>query len=259
MKIIITHPWKISIEKAKKIQNALSKKVVTTSKLSLQEIKTIAACDVSFKQNQVSAAIVIMSFPELKLIEKFKKTLSIKGLFPYIPGYLSFREGPPLISLLKKIKKNVDVILFDGQGISHPRKIGIASHIGVLFDKPAVGCAKNLLCGIYAEPKPQKGSVSFIKDEKKSTIGAALRTRSFVKPVFVSPGHKISLKIAIDLIIKCSPKYRIPEPLREAHALSFQEYRSILPQKHRQCFFRLQVSPSQKLFFRRDATPCPTL
>ncbi|MFN3966907.1 MAG: endonuclease V [Endomicrobiia bacterium] len=212
----------ISLLEATRIQEELSNKISLKCVFSsLKEIKTIAGCDVSYDDNIVKASVVLFSFPELTILEKIKIQKLLKEVFPYIPGYLSFREGPLLIECIKKLKNKPDVTLFDGQGIAHPRKIGIAAHVGVLLDIPTIGCAKNLLYGIYEEPPTQvKGAYNYLKDPSGEIIGIVLRTREFVKPIFVSPGHKIDIEMSKDLVLACCRKYRIPEPLRIAHKVS---------------------------------------
>lgn len=157
--------------------------------------------------------------PSVRL-RKFKRVCAEKlATFPYIPGYLTFREGPALISAFKKIQNIPDVIIFDGQGIAHPRGLGIASHIGILLDKPSIGCAKSVLIGKYEEPGVTRGSFSpLIKDVRQ--IGVALRTRTGVSPVFVSVGNKMNIAGAVRLILDCAPRFRLPEPIRKAHLLS---------------------------------------
>jgi deoxyribonuclease V len=140
-------------------------------------------------------------------------------LFPYVPGFLSFREGPAIIEALSRLKIKPDLILLDGQGIAHPKGLGIASHIGILLDLPTVGCAKSRLVGEYKEPGSNKGAWSPLKFHG-SIVGAVLRTRDSVRPLFVSPGHRIDLKASIEIVLGCIGRYRIPEPLRRADILS---------------------------------------
>jgi deoxyribonuclease V len=139
--------------------------------------------------------------------------------FPYIPGLLSFREGPALVKALAKLTVQPDMVLFDGQGIAHPRRLGIASHIGVLLGIPTIGCAKSRLVGEYSEPHVQKGSCSPLR-HKGVTVGTALRTRSHIQPVFVSPGHLVDIDTSVQVVLECTGKYRIPEPLRRADMFS---------------------------------------
>jgi deoxyribonuclease V len=150
----------------------------------------------------------------------------MSNLFPYVPGFLTFREGPVLIKVIKKLSIKPDVILFDGQGIAHPIRLGIASHIGVLLNTPAIGCAKSRLIGEYKEPKLRRGAWSPLT-YNNNVVGAVLRTRDNVRPLFISPGHKIDLKASIDIVLNCISKYRIPEPLRRADYLSRRVKRSI--------------------------------
>lgn len=222
MKLQIEHPWNLSPREAKVLQEELSGKVSLKPTFnSLEEIESIAGCDVSFNDQEVIAAGVIMSLSDLQLIDKVIVTKKRETLFPYIPEYLSFREGPILVQLLQEFKLQPDVILFDGQGIAHPRRMGIATHMGVLFDVATIGCAKNLLYGEYEEPSPGSGRRSPLRDSATGeVIGMVVRTRDSVKPVFVSPGHKIDVNLSVEVVLKCTPKYRLPEPLRLAHRLS---------------------------------------
>ncbi|MDI6641727.1 MAG: endonuclease V [Elusimicrobiota bacterium] len=219
---VINHPWNVSLEEAKKIQFELQSKInLCDVYKSLNEIKTVAGCDVSFDDDKIVAAIVVMKFPELKILASFSH-IPLPPLFPYIPTYLAFREGPLIVELLSKLKDLMpDVMIFDGQGIAHPRKMGIATHIGILFDTVTIGCAKNLLYGNYEEPPPGiKGAYTYLKDDSGDMIGISLRTKKNVKPVFVSPGHKISIDFSGDVILACCRKYRLPEPIRLAHQLT---------------------------------------
>lgn len=215
MKIKKIHPWKTSVKEAIKIQNRLSKKI-KHSKVS-GPVKVIGGCDASFSkdENTVLAAVVILSFPALEVLEI--ATAIRKANFPYVPGLLTFREGPALLDCFKKIKIKPQVLFFDGQGIAHPRHMGIATHMGILLDLPTVGCAKSKLFGTYKEPAPKRGSLSIIKGKENEILGAALRTKDDVRPVFVSLGHKMNLEDAVKLTLKVARKYRIPEPLRQAH------------------------------------------
>jgi deoxyribonuclease V len=179
--------------------------------------RLIAGVDAAFTENNVIAAACLYSFPELVPLEDAvaAETLS----FPYIPGLLSFREGPAIIRAIQKLTTKPDLLLCDGQGIAHPAGMGIASHIGVLLNIPAIGCAKSRLVGDYQEPGISKGRYTdLILHGKK--IGVVLRTRDNVKPVFVSPGHLIDRNGALRIILQCVGRYRLPEPIRRADALS---------------------------------------
>lgn len=216
MEIYHKHPWKISINQAREIQNKLGSRVALQNNLSVESIQTIAAGDISYslRDNNLFAAVVLFSIPKLEFITA--RALKSIPNFPYVPGYLSFREIPPLISIFEELDEDMDVILCDGHGIAHPRKFGIACHIGVILDKPSIGCAKSRLIGSYIEPSPEKGEYSnlYERDEK---IGIVLRTRKNVKPLFISPGHKLNFDNCRTIVLNCLSKYRIPEPLRFVH------------------------------------------
>jgi deoxyribonuclease V len=214
------HPWKVSPQQAKAIQNSISKRLIP--KWDEGPVKIIAGTDVSFPDPQsVLAAVVVLTYPDMKVIET--KLIKSKCEFPYIPGLLAFREVPALLSALEELKTEPDVLLCDAQGIAHPRRMGMATHVGLVTDKPSIGCAKSLLYGKYEEPGNAKGQHSSLVTDSGETIGAVVRTRDGVQPVFVSIGHKIDLDKAIEIVLGCSLKYRIPEPLRLAHKLAAGE------------------------------------
>ena len=184
------------------------------------EIRTVAGCDVSFKKDEknIFAAIVVFDIESMKVIETVKIKYKGKFPFPYVPGYLSFREGPVLIEAFKKLRADPDVLMFDGQGIAHPRGIGIASHMGVILDKPSIGCAKSILYGSCGEPPPGlKGAYTFIKDDSFTVIGMAMRSKIYKNPIYISQGNRIGLEMCADVVFRCLTKYRIPEPVRLAH------------------------------------------
>ena len=212
MKYQNLHSWEVSPREAIQLQKELKKKI--SLKKSFNKVKIVAGADVSYYKNNMIAGIVILKFPQLEIIEK-KSSLSPVN-FPYIPGLLTFREGPSLLKAFKKIKITPDVILFDGQGIAHPRRMGIATHLGLFLDKPTIGCAKSRLSGKYTSVGEEKGNYALLK-EGEEVLGAVLRTRRKVKPIFVSPGHKIDLSNSIEIVLKCIVKYRLPLPVREAH------------------------------------------
>lgn len=223
MKIRNLHPWHINIEEAKKIQEELQKETILNSPFSsIKTIRTIASADVHFIEdtNLLIAGAVVFSFPELKILEKVQIRKKVNQIFPYIPGLLAFREIPYLLDAFKKLKTEHRVILCDGQGIAHPRRMGLATHLGITLDKSTIGCAKSLLHGWYEKmPDRFKGNFSYLRDKEGGIIGAVLRTKDNVRPVFVSPGHKINLKLAIEVVLACCIKYRLPEPLRFAHQI----------------------------------------
>lgn len=201
--------WPGNIDAAIALQHKL------TAKVRIQHLKRdvvyIAGIDAAFIDDRVIGAACLYKLPGPVLIER---VIAIKRCsVPYIPGFLSFREGPVLIEAIRKLSREPDLLLFDGQGIAHPRGLGIATHVGVVLDLPSVGCAKSRLVGEYTEPGKKKGDLSplFLYGE---VIGCVLRTRDRVRPVFVSPGHKVSFENSVDAVLHCTGKYRIPEPVR---------------------------------------------
>lgn len=181
-------------------------------------VQTIAGCDISFNkfEETVYAGIVVLNIDTLETIEEVG-VVSI-AQFPYVPGLLSFREIPSLLAAWSKLRTEPDVVMFDGHGIAHPRRIGIASHGGLFLDRPAFGCGKSVLVGKFDEPAPERGNWSPMT-YRQEMVGAALRTKNKVNPVFVSPGHLIDLATALDLTLRTDGGYRIPEPTRRAHNL----------------------------------------
>lgn len=166
---------------------------------------------------KVRAACAVYKYPELEEIEVAIYTESPKKTFPYVPGYLSFREIPFLLKAIEKLKSPVDLFMVDGQGRAHPRGMGLAVHLGLLLKKPTIGSAKKRLYGAETEVAAKKGSVSYLRDKKGDIIGAKLRTRDNVKPVYVSQGWGVSLERAVEIVLNSCPKYRLPEMIRAAH------------------------------------------
>lgn len=192
-------------------------------------IRYIAGSDISFNKFSptVYAGFVVLDFKTLKIVETASAVMDVT--FPYIPGLLSFREIPPLLEAWKKLKISPDVLVFDGHGIAHPRRLGIAAHAGLLLKKPTIGCGKSLLTGVFEEPALEAGSESPLLDKKtKEQIGLVLRTKNKVKPIFVSPGHLMDFESARKIIQACVVKHRIPEPTRLAH-LYVNQLRQELP------------------------------
>lgn len=184
-----------------------------------RKLKRIACIDVSFKEDVAKGAIVVESFPEGKILEE--KTLLRKLSFPYIPGLFAFREGPLIIELFYSLKNRPDLIILDAQGIAHPRGLGLASQVGVVLNTPSIGVSKSNLYGYYEEPSLKKGSFSFIyHPQTKEKIGLLLRTKDKTRPLFISPGHLVNLKNCLDVLLKLSGNFRIPDILRAAHRLS---------------------------------------
>lgn len=217
MKINQEYDWAKTAEEAIALQQSLKERVITTDCLGIVDF--VAGVDVGFEDNgdTTRAAVAVLSFPELELKEQAIARRPTS--FPYIPGLLSFREVPAVLDALEQLTITPDLLLCDGQGIAHPRRLGIASHIGLLVDLPTVGVAKSRLFGKHGEVPDQKGSwVALL--HKGETIGAVLRTRPNTKPLYISPGHRISLETSIEYVLACTPKYRLPETTRFAHKLA---------------------------------------
>ncbi|MBN1163817.1 MAG: endonuclease V [Candidatus Krumholzibacteriota bacterium] len=184
-----------------------------------RKVERIAGADVHFPaRDQARAALAVFSFPGLELIETAVHQSAC--LTPYIPGLLSFREIPAILKAWKKLQGSVSLLLCDSHGIAHPRRLGMASHLGLILDIPTIGCAKSPLCGIFEEPGPERGDRAPIRDKEGFTIGTVLRTRQRVKPIYVSIGHKIDLVHAVQFVLASTPRYRISTPLRWAHRLA---------------------------------------
>ncbi len=220
------HDWNLTPEQAIAIQRQLAEQIIYRRPLELAAVRLVAGVDVSVQSNAAGvahsqAAVVVMTFPELRIIET--SLAVIPTPFPYIPGLLSFREGPALEIAFQAVEHEPDVLIFDGMGRAHPRRIGIASHLGLWLNKPTIGCGKTLLTGRFDEPPQERGAWSSLtyRDEE---IGAALRTRAFTKPVFISSGHLIDLSSSIELVMACTGKYRLPEPIRAAHKAAGEMY-----------------------------------
>ncbi|MEQ8999626.1 MAG: deoxyribonuclease V [Coleofasciculus sp. B1-GNL1-01] len=217
MEIYQRHSWTLTVEEATAIQNQLSGEIITSDQLG--EVKYVAGVDVGFEDNSAvsRAAVAVLSFPELQLIEQAIARRPTN--FPYIPGFLSFREVPVVLDALSQIKITPDLILCDGQGIAHPRRFGLACHLGLLITVPTIGVAKSRLIGQHEELPPEKGNWQPLR-HRGEVIGAVVRSRTGVKPLYVSPGHRISLPTAIDYVLRCTPKYRLPETTRWADKLA---------------------------------------
>lgn len=210
------HSWNLSYSQAAQLQTELAEKVQFKPLQGQPELIAGLDCALSKDGQRIIAAAVVLRTATFETVET---THAIQKLsFPYIPGLLSFREAPVCIAAVEKLKLKPDVFIIDGQGIAHPRRLGLASHLGLFFDKPTIGCAKSRLTGQFEEPPPKKGTYSLLKD-KDEVIGAVVRTRTNVEPVFVSVGNKCSLEDAIEVTLSCTTKYRLPEPTRLAHQL----------------------------------------
>jgi deoxyribonuclease V len=209
------HPWEVTPEEAREIQNRLRGEV-RVEPLDVEAVQTVAGADLSFDKGSetVFAGIVVLRLPSLEVVEEVGvKTVS---RFPYVPGLLSFRETPPLLEAWEKLRAPPDALICDGQGLAHPRRFGIASHLGVLLDRPTVGCAKRILTGRHGPVGEAPGDWAPLVD-RGETVGAALRTRAGVTPVFVSVGHRCDLPSALALVRRCAGPTRVPETTRRAH------------------------------------------
>ena len=215
--LTITHSWDLTPKEAISLQNRLSCRVIRKSDASMGQVSTIAGVDSHYRNGIAIAAVVVLKFPKLETVDYATAVRRVK--FPYIPGLLSFREGPAILDALNALTSMPDVLIFDGQGIAHPRRFGIASHIGLLLDIPSIGCAKTKLAGHNEEPDFLRGSYAYLMD-RGETIGAAVRTRSGVKPLFVSIGHRVGLQESIERVLQCCLKYRLPETTRRADKLA---------------------------------------
>lgn len=217
MKARKPHAWKVSVAEARTVQEGLREEI--SLKGSPRSVKLIAGADISYRRfsSRAVAGVVVFSWPALEVVET--RTVSGSMEFPYVPGYLSFREGPLLLRVFERLRTDPQLIFFDGQGVAHPRGFGLACHMGLLLDRPSVGCAKSLLYGHTTAPGEEAGSRTALRDASGARIGVTLRTRGGVKPVFVSPGHRIGMKAAADWALRVCRGYRIPEPTRQAHLL----------------------------------------
>ncbi|MGO9639716.1 MAG: deoxyribonuclease V [Candidatus Acidiferrales bacterium] len=230
MKAAALHRWNVTPVEAREIQIALRERMEREDRLPC--IRYVAGADVAFEQSaritwerglrkssgRAIAGVVLYRFPELEEVERVSAVRPLR--FPYVPGLLSFREAPAILAAVARLRRRPDLIFVDGHGYAHPRRFGIACHLGVLLDLPAIGVAKSLLIGTHGEPGRKAGSWAPLRAlnraSESETIGAVLRTADSVRPVFVSQGHRISLETAIELVMAVADGYRIPRPTRDA-------------------------------------------
>jgi deoxyribonuclease V len=210
------HNWNLSYSRARELQTSLACKVQFVP--LKRSPKLVAGLDCAFSRDgrRILAGVVVLRLPEFDPVETVNAARKVT--FPYIPGLLSFREAPVCLAAVEKLRTQPDVFIIDGQGIAHPRRLGLAAHLGVFFDRPTIGCAKSRLTGTYQEPPLEKGACTLLTAQSE-TIGAVVRTRTNVKPVFVSVGNKCLLEDAVRIVLACAVKYRLPEPTRLAHQL----------------------------------------
>jgi len=211
-------PWDLSPEQARALQAAWRDRVLSLPLPAPPRL--LAGLDVSYPQPDVArAAAVVLTYPDLELIEVATAQRGVT--FPYRPGLLAFREGPVLLEVLARLHTRPDVLFFDGHGIAHPRGLGLAAHLGLMLDWPSLGCAKAPLIPPAVPPDRERGHYAPISLQAR-LIGAAVRTQTDVRPVYVSIGHRIDLETAVQLVLTSAPRYRLPEPLRLAHHYATQ-------------------------------------
>jgi len=215
MQVRALHRWDLPPAEAVVVQQSLRGQVVTRNELG--PVHTVAGVDISTAAGRAHAAIVVLRFPELEPLEAAEADLPLT--FPYVPGLLAFREAPAILAAAQTLRVEPDLFILDGHGWAHPRRMGIASHLGVILDKPSIGCAKSMLCGQCESVGAAAGQHAEIVD-KGEVIGAAVRTREGTQPVYVSIGHKVDLPTAISYVLRCCNGYRLPEPTRWAHRVA---------------------------------------
>jgi deoxyribonuclease V len=214
MRIHPLHPWNLTPTEAVALQRQLADRVRTD--IALPACELIAGADVSYDigSTRFYAGVVVLRTADLSIVER--RGAALDSPFPYIPGLLSFREAPALLAAFARVQSQPQAVMVDGQGIAHPRRLGIASHLGLWLDLPCIGCAKSLLTGRFKEPARSAGSTSLLRDGPE-VIGQVVRTKNGVKPLFVSVGHRIDLDSAVHWVLACCRGYRLPEPTRQAH------------------------------------------
>jgi len=213
----LRHGWALSPAEARETQRRLAERVEREDRLD--PVHTVAGVDVGFEAGGsiTRAAVVVLDFPSLVPLEE--AVARVPTTFPYVPGLLSFREGPAVLAAVAQLRQRPDLMLYDGQGIAHPRRLGIASHLGLLLDIPSIGVAKSRLTGHHEEPRDAKGAWAPLWD-KEEMIGAVLRSRQGVAPLYVSIGHRVCLETALHWVLACTPRFRLPETTRRAHKLA---------------------------------------
>lgn len=208
------HPWNVTPAEARQNQEQVRRRVSRRNGPELRRIRYVAGVDCSLRNGHAFAAVPVLDFETLEPVELAVAETPLS--FPYVPGLLTFRECPAILAAFDKLAIQPDLVMVDGQGIAHPRRVGIAAHLGVLLGKPTVGCAKSRLIGTHDEPHERAGYYTDLWD-KDELIGGVLRTRDGVAPLYVSIGHRIDLPTALDLTLQCCRGYRLPEPTRLAH------------------------------------------
>ena len=213
MELAVSHDWDLSVDEARELQASLAERVVREPTFELADVQTVAGVDVSFPGDVARAAVVVLDLSDLKPVAYACAEVPVS--YPYVPGLLTFREGPSVLAALKELETWPDLFIFDAHGVAHPRRLGLAAHMGVILDWPSIGCAKSRLVGEHEEPGQDRGHWVPLLDEGE-TIGAVVRTRTKVKPVYVSIGQRVDLATAIDFVLRCTTRYRLPETTRYA-------------------------------------------
>lgn len=217
MKLAISHSWDVSVEEAKALQAQLAARVIRETTFDPAAIQTIAGVDVGFCGEMARAAVVVLDFPSLEPLDWARAETPIT--FPYVPGLLAFREGPSVLAALERLSTWPDLFIFDAQGQAHPRRLGLASHLGVILDQPSIGCAKSRLIGVHDPPGDAIGDWAPLYDGEE-VVGAVLRSRVGVQPIYVSIGHRVDLPTAVEFVLRCTRHHRLPETTRYAHQVA---------------------------------------
>ncbi|MCY4147237.1 MAG: endonuclease V [Chloroflexi bacterium] len=214
MKIADLHSWRLSPTAAVSLQRDLAQRLVDKVPLDLRQVRQVAGVDVSVRGGLSRAAVVVMRLPRLEIIETARAVEATRSA--YMPGLLAFREGPVALAALRQLNSEPDVFLFDGMGQIHPRRMGIAAHLGLWLGRPTIGCGKSHYIGDYQPPADLKGARSRLV-YRGEELGVVLRTRAKVKPIYVSVGHLADMETAVELVLRCTTRFRLPEPIRAAH------------------------------------------
>jgi deoxyribonuclease V len=210
------HSWDLTPQEAMRVQNEFRERLVL--RWDGRPVTTVGGVDVSIKTESARAALVVLRFPELTPLEGVVADAPL--VFPYIPGLLAFREGPAVLAAWHKLQNKPDLLMFDGQGIAHPRGAGIASHMGLWLERPTIGVAKSRLYGLHSEVGPGRGDRADLLDKNTKVIGAVLRTRERTNPLYISPGHLMDVEHAVEFVLASTTGYRLPEPTRWAHRVA---------------------------------------
>ena len=232
MKLAVTHPWDLPVKEAETLQARLAAQVIVRFKGKQNAIRTVAGVDVGFQDDMARAAAVVLSFPGLEPLDFSLGEAPVT--FPYRPGLLAFREGPAVLAALDKLTTWPDLFIFDAQGIAHPRRLGLAAHLGVILDCPSIGCAKSRLIGSHDDLGQAMGDWVYLYSDKtagREIIGVVVRTKAGAQPLYVSVGHRVDIDTARDLVLRCVKGHRLPEPTRLAHEVASRASSPVKPGK----------------------------